>query len=276
MLRAVFLGSRNAFTNLLVHWLSQRVELAGVVWIPSWQETVAWRLQFAQERLRRYGPLKTLDEMVFFAYFNTFLKNKGQTAALKLIYEPYWAVHGLPTWRGDSITSRDVNAAEVVAFLRERHPDVAFAMCTYSRFEKAIRSIPRHGIFVWHEGITPEYLGLYSPFWAVHNLDFERIGYTLLRMDDGLDTGEVYVQGRAVGADPFVYPHSYLGHSAIVDSFPGVERFLVELESGTARPIRRPGAIRNYYTLPGFTDYLRQQVRLRRHRRKVPAGGTGS
>ena len=140
-------------------------------------------------------------------------------------------------------------------------------MCIKNWFGEEIRAIPRHGVFLWHEGVTPEYKGLYSPFWAAHNLDFQRIGYTLLRMNAEYDAGQIFVQGRARDVDPLRHGHLYMGHKAIWDSLPAVERFgsssAVRRERSSA-PERRTGM----YTYPGLSDLMRQRVRLR-------AGGGG-
>ena len=55
MLKAVFIGSRNDFDEVLVHWLSQRVDLVGVVWVSStkWQKSWKGRLAFASKRACR-------------------------------------------------------------------------------------------------------------------------------------------------------------------------------------------------------------------------------
>ena len=168
----------------------------------------------------------------------------------------------MPRWTGDQIFAANLNAPEVLSFLESRQPDLGFAMCVSDYFGKKLRAIPKQGMFLWHEGITPEYRGLYSPFWAVHNLDFAALGYTLLRMDDSLDAGAVYVQGQARDVDPSRHGHLYLGHKAIMDSLPAVERLLRDLETGVARPVERTGAIASTYTYPGLSDLLRQRWRL--------------
>lgn len=266
MLRAVFIGSANPFNEILVDWLSRRTYLVGVVWTKStaWQRTWRGRFRFLRRRLRRYGMVKVLDEVLLFFLYHTFLAKRDLEDLRREVIRPYHQRHGVPKWRGDGILAHNVNAPEVVAFLEERAPDVAFAMCISDYFGRRIRAIPKQGVFLWHEGITPEYKGLYAPFWAVHNLDFEAIGYTLLRMNDAIDGGAVYVQGPAHGVDPFRHYHAYLGHKAIMDSLPAVEQFLRDLESGTAQAIWRRGGREGTYTYPGLSDFLRQRWRLRR------------
>ncbi|HEV2075314.1 MAG TPA: hypothetical protein VGR10_03665 [Thermoleophilaceae bacterium] len=265
MLRTVFIGSRNEFDELLVDWLSRRTDLRGVVWTSStaWQRTLRGRLEFARKRARRHGPRKALDEIAFYLVFHRFLKDRDYGELKRRVIDAE-APDGRPRWRGDAITTEDVNAPHVLRFLRERQPDLALAMCITNYFHDEIRSIPRHGVYLWHEGITPEYKGLYSPFWAAHNLDFDRIGYTLLRMSDHYDAGEVYAQGPALDVDPRRHGHLYMGHKAIWDSLPEVERFLAALERGDAAPIDREGAQPGMYTYPGLSDLVRQRIRLRR------------
>ena len=271
MLSSVFIGSRNQFDEVLVDWLARRTDLRGVVWTHStaWQTTLRGRLDFARRRARRHGVRKAVDEAAFYLVFHRLLKRRDDEELRARVIEPYVRRNGTPHWRGDAIFASDVNAPEVLAFLREREPDLALAMCITNYFGAEIRSIPRQGVFLWHEGVTPEYKGLYSPFWAAHNLDFDRIGYTLLRMSEEYDAGEVYVQGPARDVDPRRHGHLYMGHKAIWDSLPDVERFLVELERGDARPVDRAGAESRMYTYPGLSDLVRQRLRLRR---PAPAG----
>jgi hypothetical protein len=273
MLRTVFIGSYWEFTEVLVHWLGRHSVLAGVVWTDAtaWQKSWRGRLSFARRRLARRGLLRTVDEALMFAYYHSVLR-KGDDADLKrCVIDPYWREYGREPWSGDSILVDDVNSPESLSFLRRCQPDMGLTMCISSYFTRELRSIPRQGLFLWHEGITPEYRGLYSPFWAVHELDFDRLGYTLLRTDDGYDTGEVFAQGRVQGVDPFRHSHGYIGHKAIFDSLPAIGRLFEEIESGTAVPIRRDGARRAYYTYPGISDLIRQRLRLRRVSPRIPA-----
>jgi hypothetical protein len=266
MLKTIFIGSKNPFDDILVDWISERTELVGAIWLDpeEWRRSLRGRLEFARKRVRRWGIRKTIDEIAFFLYYHSRLTRGDHQQLHERVIAPYWREHGGPSWNGDSIAVGDVNSAETIAWVREREPDLAFAMCVNNYFGDELRGLCKHGVFLWHEGITPEYRGLYSPFWAVANADFERIGYTLLRMNESYDAGEVFVQGRATDVDPFHDYHGFLGHKAIKDSLPAVERFLHELESGTARPIDRSGAESNYYTYPGLSDLVRQRLMLRR------------
>jgi hypothetical protein len=264
MLRCVFVGSLNIFTEMMVHWLSKHSLLTGVVWTTSadWSESFSGRIEFAKKRLKRSGFLKTVDEMLYYALYKKVLKDARESIRTRLT-DSYVGQYGSPEWRGNSITTDDVNSRAVLQFVRDCSADLMMSVCINELFRREIRESTRLGAFLWHEGIVPEYRGLYSPFWAIHNGEPEMLGYTVLRMNGQYDAGEVYLQGRVSDVDPKTDSACYIGHKAILDSLPGVARMLVELENGTAKPLPLEGRKSGCYTYPGFTDWIRQRRRLR-------------
>lgn len=269
MLRCVFIGSKNDFDENLIHWLSQRTEIAGVVWTKSamWQHSLKGKINFARRRKKQKGIIKTVDEILFYLYFHQFLERKSYKSFENEVIFPYRLSSNFQYWKGNSIESENVNDDATLNFLKDCIPDIVFAMCVNDYFGKKILKIPKLGVYLWHEGITPEYRGLYSPFWAIHNLDFKNVGYTLLKMDSKIDAGQIYVQGRSKEFDPFRQTHSYIGHKAIWDSLVDVDNFLLKLESGDAKPIIRTDSQDGYYTYPGITDFIRQRMRLSKIRK---------
>lgn len=262
MLKVVFMGSRNATGEVVVDWLAERTELAGVVWIEAtaWQGSARGVLEFARRRMRRYGLRKMLDEAAFFLYYHAFRKERDERELRERVMAPL----ARGNWSGDEIVTDDVNSPAVAEFLAAREPDLALAFCINNFFEPSTRALFRHGVFLLHDGITPEYKGLYSPFWAVHNLDFERVGYTLLRMNDAYDAGEIFAQGPVRDFDPLAHGHLYWAEKSMIDSLPALEGFLRDLEAGTATPLETAGRKPGTYTYPGLSDLIRQRRRLRR------------
>jgi hypothetical protein len=264
-MKAIFIGSQNRNSQAVVDWLAERTEVVGVVWIHAteWQTSPRGRLAFARKRRRRYGLWKTLDETAFFLYYHGLRKEKEERELHEKVIGPF-AERSTVKWSGDTILTDDINSDEVQTFLREREPDLALAFCINHFFDPATRAIPKHGVFLLHHGITPEYKGLYSPFWAVHNLDFDRIGYTLLRMNDAYDAGEIFAQGPVLDVDPLRHGHLYMAEKSVIDSLPAVDDFLRQLEAGTATAIDTSGREEAIYTYPGLSDLIRQRRRLRR------------
>lgn len=264
MLRCVFVGSQNRFTELMVHWLSNHTQLVGAVWSSSaeWAKTFSKTLAFVKRRVNRFGPAKTLDEICYYLLSRKILVDHGEPFQTRL-YDHYVRVHGQPFWEGDFIATDDINSPDVVGFVHEREPDLIMSMCINEFFRQEIRETPRLGSFLWHEGVVPEYKGLYSPFWAIHNREPEMLGYSVLKMNGRYDAGEVYLQGRATGINTKRDSPLYIGHKAILDSLPGVAVLLDELERGTAKPVSIKGRIAGNYTYPGLTDWIRMQFRNR-------------
>ena len=117
------------------------------------------------------------------------------------------------------LTSSSMNSPEVEALLHRVQPDLLFVNCIAQRISQRIYQLPRLGTFIYHEGVTPEYRGVHSPFWALANGDDDKVGFTLLKCDDRFDGGEVYAQG-AIRVDP-------------TEPFPGLR--------GTLGSVRRTG-----------------------------------
>jgi len=264
MLRCLFVGSPNRFTELIVHWLANHSNLTGVVWTSSaeWGKTVSGQLQFAKKRLNRFGLLKTVDETLYYLLAKNILKPTGERCQSRL-WSAYVREYGWAEWKGNAIRTGDVNSREVIRFVRSCSPDLIMSMCINEFFRREIRQIPRLGAFLWHEGLVPEYKGLYSPFWAIHNGEPEMLGYTVLRMNERYDEGEVFLQGRVAGVDPQTDSPAYIGHKAILDSLPAVARMFAELENDNASPTSTDGRVPGCYTYPGLSDWIRFRTRLR-------------
>ncbi len=268
MLRSIFIGSPNRFTELIVHWLSKHSLLAGVVWTYSsyWHKSLSGQLKFTQKRLNRFGVLKTLDETLYYLLYRFFLNESGEPFQSRLC-DAYSHEYGQPDWHGESIDTHDINSPDVLRFVRERSPDLIMSMCINEFFRCELREIPRLGAFLWHEGLVPEYKGLYSPFWAIHNGQPEMLGFTVLRMNGRYDEGEVFLQGRVLDVDPRSDSPIYIGHKAILESLPHVANLFSDLEQGTTTTISTQGRQPGYYTYPGLSDWFsfRRAVQLLRN-----------
>lgn len=271
-MRSVFIGSKNEFDEIIVDWLSQNTELAGVVWSDSaaWRKTWKGRIQYGMKRARKYGFFKLLNELLLFFYVKKKIAVKELGLLKREVIRPYWKNSGrkFEDLKFPEISSDNVNKKDVLEFLNKIKPDIIFAMCVNDFFGKKIRAIPGYGVFLWHEGLTPEYKGLYSPFWTLYNKDYDKLAYTFLRMNDEVDGGEIFVQGYAKGIDLSRHNYSYIGHKAIFDSLPEVEIFLRNLANGNIVRIQRENVKKGYYTYPGLTQYISMRKNLKKFLRE--------
>ncbi len=268
-MKSVFIGSKNEFDEMIVDWIAERTHLAGVVWSDSatWRKSWKGRIDYGMKRAKKYGFFKVINVLMLFFYVKKKVAVKDLGYLKREIIRPYWKSKGrkFSDLKFPEISSDNVNKKEVLDFLNEVKPDIIFAMCVNDFFGKKIRAIPAYGVFLWHEGLTPEYKGLYSPFWTLYNGEYDNLAYSFLRMNDKIDAGEVYVQGKAKGIDLTRHNYSFIGHKAIFDSLGEVGEFLESLENGDHRPLPSRNAKAGNYTYPGMTQYIAMRNKLKKH-----------
>lgn len=91
-------------------------------------------------------------------------------------------------WRNE-----DVNAPEFIAEMRVLEPNL-FLVAGYPRiFGKQLLSVPQCGAWNCHGGPVPEYRGGSPLNWQIID-GKDVIGVTLMKMDEGLDTGPVIAE----------------------------------------------------------------------------------
>jgi folate-dependent phosphoribosylglycinamide formyltransferase PurN len=146
----------------------------------------------------------------------------------------------------DTITS--INDPETEAMIRGWAPDLIVSARFSLIFKANIERIPPLGIFNIHPGALPGYAGLYAPLRGVLNKD-KQLGCTLHRVDEGIDTGEVY----SVSYLPFTHERSIFGHIAQLYEL-GLASFLELLSDLEQRkkPVLRvqDKALFRYFRLP--------------------------
>ena len=112
------------------------------------------------------------------------------------------------------IAKGEINEQKYINEIKELKVDyiITFGCCILKKsfleeFEGKIINV--------HLGISPYYLGAGTNFHALVNGDFQCTGYTFMFMDEGIDTGEVIHQARAV-LYPFDNAHQ-IGNRLIRD-----------------------------------------------------------
>lgn len=83
-----------------------------------------------------------------------------------------------------------IKAPEAVAQLKELAPDIILVAAFGQIISKEILELPRYGCLNVHASLLPEYRGAAPIQWAI--LDGkEKTGITIMRMDEGIDTGDM-------------------------------------------------------------------------------------
>jgi methionyl-tRNA formyltransferase len=146
-----------------------------------------------------------------------------------------------------------LNGEEARAAMRSLGADVAISLDNAIIREETF-ALPTHGTINVHHGAVPEYRGGPPVFWELHD-GLETVGFTIHRIDAGIDTGPVLATGEvpierrgSLGATlETTIPRL---HEASLDA---LERVLDAGDlSGTPQP---PGG--RHRTTPTLRDYLR-------------------
>jgi len=263
MLQCVFIARKNSFNFFLADWLAAYTHLRAIVWTDTLRKSWGWRRRWLKRSLKQVGAIGTLDRLAFRLWW--LRSEEVPRGWSKLMYD----VRKGTCVKGKArhitqIHTHSANSAEVKNLFARLQPDIAFVTCIAERLKKDIWQLPRLGTYIYHEGLTPEYRGLHTVFWALANGDYDKIGYTLLRANDELDGGDVYAQG-VTKLDPLATSVGYLGHWALFEGLQDVQRVLKELEGGTARAIDTHGRKDGYYSYFTFS----QLWRILRRRRQL-------
>jgi folate-dependent phosphoribosylglycinamide formyltransferase PurN len=246
----------------LASWLASTMKLAGLLII---RDQPAHRWRAARRELRRVGILKFLDVAAFRVYSRLMLAasdSAWQDAQLARLRSAYPAdLDAVP-----QLVVSNPNSAEARAFLERLRPDIVIARCKVI-LEPAVFHVPRAGTFVLHPGICPEYRNAHGCFWALANRDLERVGMTLLRVDEGIDTGPVYLHATCE-FDELRDSHVVIQYRAVVDNLDAIGRTLAALARGEHVPrVNTAGRRSAVWGQPRLTDYLRWKRAARRAHR---------
>lgn len=235
--------------EVMPRFLASFSELAGVVVIT---ETRGRLLRRLQREWRRSG-LRTLDVMAFRLYYRLRLSaadrewvaSTAATLGGRFGEPPPFPIH----------QTSDVNSEATREFLTSVRPDVVLARCK-TLLRREVFEVPPSGTLVAHPGICPEYRNAHGCFWALARRDLGRVGATLLRIDEGVDTGPVFAYYTA-DFDERSESHVVIQHRVVFDNLDLLARDLRRVAGGSARPVDVSGRRSAAWGQPRMTDYIR-------------------
>lgn len=213
---------------------------------------------------RRVGWLRLLDVILFRIFY---LLGQAQNDARWVQFE----VQALRTrYPADlsqvpRLSAHNPNEVEVREFITGLQPDFTIARCKYI-LQPAIFKIPRYGSYALHPGICPLYRNAHGCFWALADRDLAHVGMTLLRIDEGIDTGPIYLQA-SYAFDELRESHVVIQHRVVLENLDTISRKLRAIARDSARPFALTGTKSVNRGQPWFTAWLR----WKRHARGASA-----
>lgn len=251
--RAVLICHKGSTLDIegLSRWLASFSDLAGMVVL---EEPSRRTWQRIRAQVRRAGVLRMVDVLALRLWYAVRHRRSDSRFARE-------AVAGLRTRFGDAhrpvavLNTRSVNSPETVAFLQTCRPDFVVARCK-TLIKPAVYGIPPAGTWVLHPGVCPEYRNAHGCFWALAERDLERVGLTLLRIDEGVDTGPIYGY--------FTYPfdehtesHVRIQWRVLLENLDAIRDRLLAAMSGAAAPVDVSGRRSATWGQPWLTAYWR-------------------
>ncbi len=235
----------------LARWLASFSDLVGVIAITEPKSRLWKRIR---REWRRSGPLHFLDVLAFRFYYKARLAKADrawEAEALARLRSTYPS----PAPPPPVLRTGSPNSPEAEAFLREHIPDLVIARCK-SLLREQIFTIPRHGTFVMHPGICPDYRNAHGCFWALAEGDRDNVGMTLLKIDAGIDTGPVFGHYRC-DFDPVKDSHIKIQAKVVLDNLEALREKLLEIDRGTAAPVDTTARPSREWGQPWMSAYLR-------------------
>jgi methionyl-tRNA formyltransferase len=155
------------------------------------------------------------------------------------------------------------NSAEARNFLEAIKPDIVIARCKFI-LKPEIFGVARTGTFAIHPGICPEYRNAHGCFWALARRDVGRVGMTLLKIDNGIDTGAMYLQAGCV-VDELADSHIVIQYRAVLENLDRIAVVLIDLARGRrVEAIATAGRKSAAWGQPRLTAYVRWKRAARR------------
>jgi methionyl-tRNA formyltransferase len=218
--------------------------------------------------VKRIGWLRFLDVLAFRLYYGLRLDRADSawmTAQLDALDRRFGP---LPATM-EVLRTDDPSSPEVAQFLQRLAPDFMLARCKRILKERVF-AVPRHGTFVMHPGVCPEYRNAHGAFWALANDDLANVGLTLIRIDKGVDTGPVYGY-YTCDFDEVRESHIVIMTRLALDNLDAIRDKLLDVMAGRAATIDTTGRASGVWGQPWLTRYLRwkRQAKRRRDARAV-------
>lgn len=241
----------------IARWLGSFSELAGIVVL---REKSGRKLKRIKREIGRVGLVRFLDVSAFRLHYKLF-QAADDTAwegdLLAGLNKRFGDIGDVPV-----LVTHSPNSPEAEAFIRELAADIMIARCKVI-LNKRIFGLPLVGTFVMHPGICPEYRNAHGCFWALANGDKENVGMTLLKVDDGVDTGPTYGYFK-YDVDAASESHFRIQTRVVTENLDAIRDKLIEVVRGEAVPVDVTGRPSGVWGHPWLTKYLAWKKEARR------------
>ena len=244
----------------LARWMSSWSDLCGIIRLT---EKPGRKWKRIRREVKRVGPLRFLDVLAFRLWYRLARAKQDQAweqAQLTTLREKFDDVSdNVPV-----LETHSPNSPEAEEFIRQHAPSVMIARCKTLLAER-IFSIPSTGTFVMHPGMCPEYRNAHGCFWALARDDVNRVAMTLLKVDQGIDTGNVFGYFHC-DFDELNESHHVIQDRTVLDNLDAIAERFQSIEAGDATPIDTSGRESATWGQPWLTRQIYWTIRARQRK----------
>ncbi|MEZ4417536.1 MAG: formyltransferase family protein [Gemmatimonadota bacterium] len=243
---------------VLARWLAESTELVGIIELDETRTRVMKRVR---REVRRVGWVRFFDVLAFRVWYRLFHAARDRAWEERTVAEYAKRLPALPA-NLPRLEIHSPNTAEAKAFIERLAPDFMVARCK-QLLKREIFGIPRLGTYVMHPGVCPEYRNAHGCFWALANGDRDKVGMTLLKIDEGVDTGPVYGY-FSYDIDEVAETHFVIQSRVVLDNLDRLAETFRAIDAGTAPTIDTRGRPSGTWGQPWLTRWLSWKRAARR------------
>ena len=246
-------GTGIIFDKTLQILLEKDVQVVGVVHANKHQKGI----DFSYLKLagKKYGYGKLFLQILGRVYYKL-IHSKRDNAIFNQLYKEAEIQSVLKNHSFESHHTTDYGNPETMEFIQNLKPDLLLVHTGYW-VGKKVRNIVNGKVIGGHPGITPDYRGVHSPFWAIFNGEPDKVGYSVFWLDCGVDTGDILYQSLI----PIENGDSYftLSWKGMIGIAENQARIIKEMEAGIEPEARKVGEVDDStnYTHPTIFQYLK-------------------
>lgn len=242
--------------DVTARWLASFSDLVGVVVL---RENKARMKTRVRREIKRVGYARFLDVLAFRLYYKFFLAVKDEAwraAEIDRFKNIYPELKNVPT-----LVTHSPNSSEAEKFLSEAAADIIVARCK-TILKKNIFTLAKTGTVVFHPGVCPEYRNAHGCFWALAREDYAKVGMTLLKIDEGVDTGPTFGY-YTYDYDAKRESHIVIQTRVVTENLPALQAKLEEIYAGKAQSLDVKNRQSNVWGQPWLTEYFKIKRRAK-------------
>ena len=158
----------------------------------------------------------------------------------------------LPYHKGDHIYTDHIDSPKMIKKLREYKSDLIFRY-GFGIIPKKILDIPKDGVIGFHHGDLTRYRGGVPCVWEIYNNE-EKIGVTVQRLREKIDSGEIILQRfYKIRDDESI---NEIVDRIFLDSVDMGIKAILKMKNPDFKPVQ-PKKIGKFYTLPSTKEWLK-------------------